>query len=469
MERRIHWDRMAHRKAKPRRIGDFYHKLLRHYYRGAVPPGLRVLELGCGHGDLLATLKPSLGVGIDFSGGMLRYAARKHPGLLFLRADAHAVPLKGRFDAIILSDLVNDLWDVQRVFEQIAPLCHPGTRIIINFHNQVWRIPLAVARSLGLGAETLEQNWLAPNDVENLLNLAGLEVITRKHLILSPLRMGKLGALANRLLVHFPPFRWFALTTLVVARLRDGAAAGEHLQAPAVTVVVPARNEAGNVAEILGRIPEMGRGTEVLFVEGHSTDGTLLEIEKAVRKFPERSCRVMRQPGKGKGDAVRAGFEAASGDVLMILDADLTVPPEDLPRFFNALVGGKGDFVNGVRLVYPMQNRSMRFFNMVGNKVFCLAFSWLLSQPVKDTLCGTKVLWKADYRKIAANRKRFGDFDPFGDFDLIFGAAALNLKIAEIPVRYRARTYGDTNIQRWRHGWLLIKMVGFAARRIRFV
>jgi SAM-dependent methyltransferase len=469
MERLIHWDRVSHRKARPKRIGAYYHKLVRHYHRAIVPKGMRVLELGCGHGDLLATLKPSIGVGVDLSSGMLRYARKMHPDLRFVQADAHALPIKDTFDFIILSDLVNDLWDVQRVLQQIRPLCRAGTRIILNFHNHLWRIPLTIIKSLGLGAETLEQNWFAPNDVENLLNLAGFDAITRRHLILFPLKLGWLSSTANRVLVHFAPLRWLALTTLMVARLQDGGAAPESPVKPSVSVIVPARNEAGNIADIIRRVPDMGVGTELLFIEGHSKDNTLFEIEKAIRMFPGRNCRLMQQHGKGKGDAVRLGFETAQGDVLMILDADLTVPPEDLPRFYDALVSGKGEFINGVRLVYPMQNRSMRFVNMVGNKLFSLAFSWLLAQPIKDTLCGTKALRKSDYAKIAANRQRFGDFDPFGDFDLLFGAAALNMKIAEVPIRYRARTYGETNIDRWRHGWLLIQMVWFAAKRIKFI
>jgi glycosyltransferase involved in cell wall biosynthesis len=190
---------------------------------------------------------------------------------------------------------------------------------------------------------------------------------------------------------------------------------------------------------------------------------------KAIESVPERKCRVFKQTGKGKGDAVRLGFTEAEGQLLIILDADLTVPPEDLPRFVEAIVSGKGDFVNGVRLVYPMENQSMRFFNIVGNKFFSLAFSWLIGQPLKDTLCGTKVLWKRDYQRIADGRSYFGNFDPFGDFDLLFGAAKLNLKIIEMPIRYRSRTYGSTNIDRWRHGLLLMKMIVFAARRIKFV
>jgi hypothetical protein len=166
---------------------------------------------------------------------------------------------------------------------------------------------------------------------------------------------------------------------------------------------------------------------------------------------------------------VRLGFTKAAGDILMILDADLTVAPRDLPRFFEAIASGQGEFINGVRLVYPMEDEAMRFFNLVGNKFFSWAFSWLLGQPIKDTLCGTKVLWRTDYERIAANRSYFGDFDPFGDFDLLFGAAKLNLKIVEIPIRYAARRYGTTNIERWKHGWILLRMVLFAARRIKFV
>jgi len=234
-------------------------------------------------------------------------------------------------------------------------------------------------------------------------------------------------------------------------------------------VVVPARNEAGNIAAILERTPEMGAGTEIIFVEGHSRDGTYEAIEREIAASPGRRCQLHRQTGRGKGDAVRLGYARASGEVLMILDADLTVPPEDLPRFYRALLEGKGEFINGVRLVYPMEREAMRFANLVGNKFFSLAFSWLLGQPIKDTLCGTKVLWKRDYEAIAANRAYFGDFDPFGDFDLLFGAARLNLKIAELPIRYRERTYGTTNIQRWRHGLMLLRMVAFAALRLKFV
>ena len=215
--------------------------------------------------------------------------------------------------------------------------------------------------------------------------------------------------------------------------------------------------------------PDMGKSTEIIFIEGHSQDGTLEECERVKNKYPERDITVLVQDGKGKYDAVKKGFSHAKSDVLMILDADLTVPPEYLPKFFDAIASGKGEFINGTRLVYQMEGQAMRFLNLLGNKFFSRAFTYILEQRIRDTLCGTKVLWREDYLKIAEGRKYFGDFDPFGDFDLLFGAAKLNLKIVDLPIRYRERTYGETNIQRWKHGWLLLRMVLFAARRIKFV
>lgn len=257
------------------------------------------------------------------------------------------------------------------------------------------------------------------------------------------------------------------LTNFIIARPR--ARLETRAKRPSVSVIIPARNEEGNIADIFARTPEMGEGTELVFVEGHSRDDTYTVIEKAIAAHPERRCQLLQQTGIGKGDAVRLGFAHAKSDILMILDADLTVPPEDLPRFYEALCSSKGEFINGVRLVYPMEKQAMRFLNLAGNKFFTLAFSWLLGQPIKDTLCGTKVLWKTDYEAIAANRAYFGEFDPFGDFDLIFGAVKLNLKLIDLPIRYRERTYGSTNINRWTHGWLLLKMVAFAAKRLKFV
>jgi len=400
---------------------------------------------------------------------MLRCAAKNHPDLMFIQADAHEIAFKKPFDVVILSDLVNDLWDLQMLLENLQAFVHPRTRIVLNFYNNLWRMPLAVVKGLGMGADVLEQNWFSPYDIFNLLDLTGFEVIKRYCSILLPLRIPLLSKPANRFLANVLPFMWFTLTNFVVARPAPALSRTTLKKQPSVSVIIAARNEAGNIENIFKRVPSLGSETELVFVEGHSQDRTYETIEKMIKNFPEKKCRLFQQPGKGKGDAVRLGFEKAGGDILMILDADLTVPPEDLPRFVAALVAGKGEFINGVRLVYPMEDQSMRYFNIIGNKFFSLAFTWLLGQPIKDTLCGTKVLWKQDYELIAKHRDYFGDFDPFGDFDLLFGATKLNLKIAEVPIRYRSRTYGETNIDRWRHGWLLLKMVFFAARRIKFI
>ena len=464
-----HWNRVSQRKVSPGHPGAFYHKLLQHYYGFLIPPGLRVLELGCSHGDLLASLKPSTGVGIDLSGEMIRAAAKKHPNLTFIQADAHTIEFRKKFDVIILSDLINDLWDVQRVFEKIRNLCHDATRLVLNFYNNLWRIPLSVVKWLGLGADVLEQNWFSPHDVYNLLKLSGFEVVHRRQIVLLPLKIPFASNLLNRYLVHLPPFSWFALSNIVIARPDPTRDKRDCLKIPSVSVIIPARNEAGNIKNILKRVPDLGCRTELIFVEGHSSDNTVETIKNSITAVKNRKCRLFQQTGKGKGDAVRLGFDKADGDILMILDADMTVPPEDLSRFYNAIVGGRGEFINGVRLVYPLADQAMRFFNILGNKFFSLTFSWLLGQPIKDSLCGTKVLWKRDYEMIDRNRNYFGNFDPFGDFDLLFGAAKLNLKIVEMPIRYRSRTYGNTNIARWRHGWMLLKMVVFAAERIKFI
>jgi SAM-dependent methyltransferase len=459
------WTEFAGNFARWQGARRYYQSRLAEIYSFLIPPGMRVLEVGCGRGDLLSALRPSYGVGVDFCPAMLEVARKRHPGIRFVEADVHEFDLGEKFDYIVCSDLLNDVWDVQQVLERIALHCHPGTKLILNAYSRLWEIPRRLAETAGLAKPQLQQNWLAPDDILNLMHLAEFEPIRVSPEILCPFKIPLLHGIANRYLVRIPPFRWFNLTNIYVARPRPKPVDTE----PVVTVVVAARNEEGNIPQIFDRVPQMGAGTELIFVEGGSKDGTWGAIEREIARRPHMNAKLFRQEGKGKGDAVRKGFAEATGDLLMILDADMTVAPEDLPRFYEAWRSGKAEFVNGVRLVYPMEDRAMRFFNHLGNKFFSMAFTWLLSQSIKDTLCGTKVLSRDHYEVIAANRGYFGQIDPFGDFDLIFGAAKYNLKIVDLPIRYRERTYGDTNIQRWSHGMLLLKMVAKAMRKIKFV
>jgi ubiquinone/menaquinone biosynthesis C-methylase UbiE len=447
---------------RARECDRFYHTLIKRRYAFIIPPGAKVLELGCGLGDVLAGVRPAVGLGIDLSSAMVEHARTRHPQLRFEVADALEFRSDQHFDYIILSDLVNDLSDVQAVLEHAHQFAHDGTRLVINFFSNVWRPILNVAESMGQKAPSPPQNWLATDDMKNLLQLAGWEVIKTDARILWPLNTPLLARCFNRWLAPF--FPWFCLTVFLVARARRPTPPQEL----SCSVVIPARNESGNIAAAIQRMPALGSHTEIILIEGHSRDNTWEEIQRVAAAHPEMDIKVLKQQSKGKGGAVREAFAVAQGDVLMILDADLTVPPEQLTKFYEIIRSGLADFVNGVRLVYPMEKQAMRFLNMVANKSFGLSFSWILGLSIKDTLCGTKVLLRSDYELIARNRAYFGDFDPFGDFDLLFGAAKLNMKIVDLPIRYQARTYGDTNIQRWRHGLLLLRMLWFAARRLKF-
>ncbi|MCI0543532.1 MAG: glycosyltransferase, partial [Actinobacteria bacterium] len=462
--RREFWDMVWSRRAESF-ASRYYHDRLTAIFGGLVPPGASVIELGCGRGDLLAALRPSRGVGVDFSSEAVALATARHPDLSFVEADVHDLTMNEKFEVVVLSDLVNDLWDVQGVLERVFRLCSPSTRVVLNFFNKGWQLPIGLARRLRLAHPVMQQNWLSMTDVANLLSLAGFEVISTSREVLWPVRTPLVDSFFNRFLVKLWPFGLLGLTRVVVAR-PDPRKLPPDLVDPVVSVVVPARNEAGHIRDILDRVPRMGVRTELIFVEGHSSDDTLRVIAEEVDSRADPDVRYFQQPGVGKGDAVRHGFEAATGDVLMILDADMTVAPEELPRFLRAITEGSGELINGVRLVYPMEDEAMQYLNYLGNYLFGAAFSWLLRQPVKDTLCGTKVLTRDAYERIAAHRNYFGDFDPFGDFDLIFGAAKLSLKITDLPIRYRRREYGETNIDRWRHGWLLLRMTAFAARKL---
>jgi SAM-dependent methyltransferase len=448
---------------RARRKNAAYDQLLRLYYAFLVPAGMRVLDLGCGDGGLLASLKPARGFGVETDTTLLDEARKNYPELEF-HHPSDPLSAQDKFDYILLSDLVNYLPDVQAALERLQRHSYQHTRIVLNVFNHLWRPLVSAAQKLTGRSSTLPENWLSVWDIENLLHLAGWEVVKRDSRILWPFKTPLLERFFNRWLA--PVLKHLCLTVFVVARPKPLPSLYRNYTC---TVVIPARNESGNIEEAVRRTPEIGMGTEIIFVEGHSKDNTWEEIQRVANKYPDRNIKMIKQTTKGKGGAVREAFAQATGDILFILDADLTVPPEDLVKFYHVICTGTADFVNGVRLVYPMENQAMRFLNMVANKFFSVAFSWLLGQPIKDTLCGTKVLFRSQYEQIARNRSYFGDFDPFGDFDLLFGAAKLNLRMLDLPIRYRARTYGETNISRWSHGWLLLRMVRFAAMRLKFI
>ncbi len=465
-EKTRHFDSVAPAREKFRRRGAYYHRELEKYLRFLIPSNSSVLEIGCGTGDLLAALNPSRGLGIDISSNMVEIARKKFPHLKFEIGDVENLQLEEKFDYVVLDEVIGHVDDIQLAFRELQKVCKPETRLIVIYYNYLWEPILKFAEAAGLRMKHLLEHWLPLEDISNLLSLNDFEVIKKRYHLLLPVNIPIVSNFVNKFFVNLPFFWKLSLNQIVVARPIGKRKLPEDVTC---SVIIPCRNERGNVEQAVLRTPDMGKHTEIIFVEGHSQDGTLEECERVKNKYPNRDIKVMVQDGKGKGDAVRKGFVQAENDVLMILDADLTVPPEDLPKFFEAIVSGKGEFINGSRLVYQMEKQAMRFLNLLGNKFFSRAFTYLLEQRISDTLCGTKVLWKDDYNKIIAGRSYFGDFDPFGDFDLLFGAAKLNLKIVEIPIRYRERTYGATQISRFRHGLLLLKMTAFALRKIKFV
>jgi SAM-dependent methyltransferase len=472
---KAYFEANAYRRDHWKRRNPYYYREMEKFYRFAIPGGGRVLEIGCGTGDLLNAVAPGWGVGVDFSESMLSIARSKYPYLEFKKMDAHQLTLEESFDAIILSDLIGDLEDVLTVFLQLHKVSIPETRIIISYYNYLWEPVLKFGERLHLKTKQSLQNWLPMADVTNLLELSGFEAVKRGTRLLFPLNVPLLSWILNKLIAPLPLLRHLCLVEYIVARPSPCRSGASHIPMEgsnarwSSTVVIPCRNEVGNIEAAVARIPTLGRHTEIIFVDGNSTDGTVEKIHEVIRRHEgEKDIKLIPQgKGKGKGDAVRKGFAAASGDVLIILDADLTVLPEDLPKFFEPLASGKAELVNGSRLVYPMEKQAMRFLNLLGNKFFSMVFTWTLGQRIRDTLCGTKALFKDTYEKIAANRSFFGEFDPFGDFDLLFGAAKLNLKIVEVPVRYHERSYGTTKISRFRHGLLLLRMAALAFRKFK--
>jgi len=462
-------DELAKNRDKWIKKNNYFYSNDHSYMQFLVGEGKRVLELGCGTGQLLNKLIPSYGVGVDLSANMVSIAQQNYPNLEFIQGDLEdeslISSLQGPFDFIILSDTIGYLDDCENAFAGLHSLCTPDTRLIVSYYSWRWQPLLTLGEKIGLKMPSVEMNWLSTEDTMGFLQLADFETVKREWRQLVPRSLFGLGSLINRFIGTLPLIRRLSLRNYLVARsVRD-----VKLRQASTTVLIPCRNEKGNIENAIKRLPDFCEDIEILYVEGNSQDGTLDEIHRVIEAYPDKDIKVLVQDGKGKGDAVRKGFDHARGDILMILDADLTVPPEDLPKFYKAISSGKGEYINGTRLVYPMDDQAMRFLNFWANRTFSILFTWLLNQRFTDTLCGTKVLTKKNYEKIVANRSYFGDFDPFGDFDLIFGATKLNLKVVEVPIRYAAREYGETQISRFRHGWLLLKMVLFAYKKLKII
>lgn len=458
-----HYDSLANARDDYRGKNRYYYELLIADYRYIVPPGKKVLEVGCSTGELLNALNTSVGVGIDVSMATIKIAVEKFPKLKFFCGQISDYKGEEQFDYIILSGLLGELDDIQKFFDDLKPFCHPRTRVIIEYYSVLWQYILKFGEKISVKIPQNIQNWLTYHDICNFLALSGYEPVKSERAVLFPRHIPALSYFLNRFVAKLPLVNALTLNHFIVAR-----PVFESIKDYSVTILIPCRNEKGNIEEAVKRLPQFGLSQEIIFVEGGSTDGTYEEIERVIGAYPHKDMSLIKQTGKGKGDAVRLGFSKASGDILMILDADLTVAPEELSKFYKAIRDNRGEFINGSRLVYPMEKEAMRFLNLIANKIFGIFFSWLLGQRFKDTLCGTKVLFRSDYETIAANRSYFGDFDPFGDFDLIFGAVKLNLKVIELPIRYKERAYGTTNIQRFKHGLLLLKMCLLAMKKFKF-
>lgn len=466
--------RIAYLESRRRKNPGYYREVDR-LCTFVVPKGVRVLELGCATGRLLAATEPSYGLGIDIDAEQIEAARWIHSNrseLEFRLGNIEKMDFSGMepFDYIIISDLLPLLHDVQKTLESLHTVCTPHTRLVITYHSNLWRPVLAAATLLGRRSPDTSYNWLSTHDIENLLHLSGFEAITHSGHTLLPIRLPGLNWLMNRFLAKVPLFNQLCLIWRIIAWPCPKVGIEKtNSEQPTVSIVIPTRNEKNNIEQVFTRTPKLGKWTELVFVDGNSDDGTVEEINRCIDKYGQQWHRVvlLHQSGEGKGQAVRQGFAECRAEILMILDSDLTMPPEELPKYYGAIVSGKGEFINGCRLVYPMEKQAMRFLNMIGNYFFACLFTWLLGQRVKDTLCGTKALWRRDYEKIVVNRSYFGDFDPFGDFDLLFGASHLNRKIIDMPIRYQPRSYGDIKISRWHHGWLLLRMSFIAFRKLK--
>jgi SAM-dependent methyltransferase len=449
------YDAIASTRERWRSKNRFYHNEISRYYRFHVQPGSSVLDLGCGTGDLLASLEPARGVGVDLSPRMIEIARSRYPDLEFHCADVESFYIGDKFDYIILSGTLGEVDDIQQLLGRVLAFAGSDTRIIINYYNRLWQGTLEAGERLGLKMPEYNQNWLSIEDTENLLLVNGYDVIRRDFFLLMPVNVGPVSSFLNKAVAKLPVIRRLCLVQFLIARVRRPP---DNYESLASSVVITCRDEKENIEPLVKRIPHMGRHTEIIFVEGHSVDGTREEIQRVIEAYPGKDIKLLVQDRIGQGDAFRKGYDNATGDFVLWLEADLTTPPEELSKFWDAYIAGTCEYANGTRLVYKMEKGAMPALNLLGNRFFGNLFTWLLGQRFTDTLCGLKGISKKNYDKIRRQIEFFGDFDPFGDFELIFGAVKNDLRVAEIPVKYKPREYGATKTRPFGHGCLLVKM-----------
>jgi SAM-dependent methyltransferase len=458
---RSHLAGIASRRESWIKRNRYYYELLSRLLRFLVEPHKKVLSVRCGTGNDLAVVRPSEGKGIDICAEIVEIAKQRHPAFKFVVAFPDKEEFQRafrpgeKFDYILFND-IGDTVDVLQALRNLRPLCLRHTRLLIKTYNHLWEPLVTFAEWTGMKVPRMEENWLSTADIRNLMKLAGFEALETHWIVLLPKYVPVLSAFLNRFCARLPLIKKLCMTQVVVARALPPAVPREELS---VSVIIPCKDEKGNVEDAVQRIPQLGRQTEIIFCDDQSTDGTAEEVIRVRSLFPEKNIRLEYGPGVCKSKNVWTGFNAATGDILMILDADLTTMPEQLVYFLEVVASGQAEFVNGSRLVYPVPKGAMNTANMLGNKFFSIAFTYLLGQRVKDTLCGTKVLWRSDWERIRPMLGSWGTEDRWGDYELLFGTAKLNLKILDLPVHYQERIYGSTKMTKvFRNGLIMLKM-----------
>jgi SAM-dependent methyltransferase len=458
---RNHLAKIALRREEWINRNRYYYELLNRLLRFLVEPQKRVLSVRCGTGNLLAVVQPVRGKGIDICPEIVEVAQQRNRSFEFAVAFPdkeefrRAFGPEEKFDYILFND-IGDTVDILQALRNLKPLCQRHTRVLVITYNRLWEPLVAFAEWIGMKVPRTEQNWLSTLDIANLLQLAGFEALETHRVVILPKYVPLVSAFLNRFCARLPVLKRLCMTQVVVGRLVPPPVAKEELS---VSVIVPCKDEMGNVEDAAQRIPELGRQTEIIFCDDQSTDGTADEVLRVQSLYLDKDIRLERGPGVSKSRNVWTGFDAATGDILMILDADLTTIPEELPYFVDVIASGQAEFVNGSRLVYPVPKGAMTTANMLGNKFFSVAFTYLLGQHVKDTLCGTKVFWRSDWERIKPMLGSWGIEDRWGDYELLFGAAKLNLKILDLPVHYQERIYGSTKMTKvFRNGLVMLRM-----------